>query len=326
MKTYRTPRPAFTLTELLVTMLISLTIMAIALPLVKFNLDESRVREASRQLNAMFAKAKAQAALLGRPVGIVFERDSATNSRCTQLHLAEIPLPFAGAVLNSRCRFTGTGPYTVEFVSGSTGTTADTTSTAMLSTLITNGAKCAIRFDFKGPLYQGTANVSGTNVTVVLNSTTPLPPINATQNLSYQLYREPQRINNQELELSRGTYIALDQSGFGGNGTQFTPLNAMDTTGVAVMFSPAGHVSSAYASGLASSPHAPDSTVHFLVVRERNAATSTNPMTDLNKPINDPTNLWVSVGHLSGAVTTSDNQPGASPRYYAQRHDVRGGR
>jgi hypothetical protein len=278
------------------------------------------VREASRQINAFFAKAKAQAALTGRPVGVVFERDAINNTRSTQLHLAEIPLPFAGASFDSRCRVTGSGPYSIEFVIGTTGATPDTTSAGMLQTLAANGSKCAVRLDYKGPLYQGTVNFSGMNVTIVLDPITPAPAVNSTQNPAYQLYRQPQRINNQELELSRGTYIALDQSGFGGTGKQFAPLNSMDVSGVAIMFSPAGHVSSVYASGLASSPYAPDSTLHFLCVRERNEANAVNPMLD-------PTNLWVSVGHLSGTITTSDNYPVANQeRSYAQRHDVRGGR
>src|SRR5689334_13735829 len=65
-------RPALTLIELLVTIVIMVTVLAGVLPLVSPNNNSRKIREGSRQLNTLFSQAQAQAARDGRPVGVAF--------------------------------------------------------------------------------------------------------------------------------------------------------------------------------------------------------------------------------------------------------------
>lgn len=99
---WRQQRSGMTLVELLVTMGIAVLLLAIALPTVKFTLDSSRVREASRQVNTFIAGAKVRAATSGRSVGIWLERDAINPNSCSKLYLAEVPLPYAGQLVDSR--------------------------------------------------------------------------------------------------------------------------------------------------------------------------------------------------------------------------------
>ena len=69
----RLPAAAYTLIELLVVMVILVILIATALPLAKRVMDNDRIREASRQLNAYFAMAKTHAVRTGRPCGLLFE-------------------------------------------------------------------------------------------------------------------------------------------------------------------------------------------------------------------------------------------------------------
>jgi prepilin-type N-terminal cleavage/methylation domain-containing protein len=330
MRKISTCRRAFSLTELLVTIAIALTLLAVALPMVKFSLEEGRVREASRQINAFLAKAKAQSALTGRPHGVIFRRYASDGNRCTELSLAEIPAPFGGATTESRVRATGgaTGPWTVTFVTEPRGD-ADSTSTGILNTMLKTGDRFAIRIDYKGPLYSGTVTGSGYQLDA---NQSPAPPVPVYNGHPYQLYRQPQAIHNQQLELPQSTYIALNQSGYGSSISQSSTTGrdfqstAGDMEPVIMMFGPSGNVSSVHTRG--SHIEVPTATAHFLVVRFRN---DKNPP----PPIEDQTNLWVSVGASAGTITTNDNGGDLNkngtvaddePRYYAVRHDLRGGR
>jgi prepilin-type N-terminal cleavage/methylation domain-containing protein len=62
-----------TLIELLVTIVILVTLLAAVLPAVSPNNDARKIREASRQLNTLFAQAQAQAARDNRVVGVGFD-------------------------------------------------------------------------------------------------------------------------------------------------------------------------------------------------------------------------------------------------------------
>ena len=65
-------RPGLTLIELLITIVIMVTVLAGALPLLSPNNNSRKLREASRQLNSLLSQAQAQAARDGRPVGVAF--------------------------------------------------------------------------------------------------------------------------------------------------------------------------------------------------------------------------------------------------------------
>jgi len=75
---------------------------------VKYSLDESKIRESSRQLNSFFSWAKARAAL-NRPavrnLGLRTEQignGTPGTFQTTQLYLAEIPPSYSGDVVEAR--------------------------------------------------------------------------------------------------------------------------------------------------------------------------------------------------------------------------------
>src|SRR5947208_3352673 len=62
----------FTLLEMMIVIAIMLLLVIATLPRLKQALDESKVRESSRQLSSHFSLAKARAASTGRPCGLWF--------------------------------------------------------------------------------------------------------------------------------------------------------------------------------------------------------------------------------------------------------------
>jgi hypothetical protein len=145
---------------------IMVMLMAITLPAVKQVIKDSGTREASRQLNAYFAMAKARALLTGRPCGVMMRCDLPIGigpdpggslssmpdwpaRQVTQLYLAEVPPPYAGGSSNSRGRIKISPilPATYEFIP------TDTNEILYLAGLIELGERFTIRFDYKGPWY-----------------------------------------------------------------------------------------------------------------------------------------------------------------------------
>src|SRR5204863_1090153 len=108
------PRRAYTLIEMLIVVAIMIMLVAISLPVAKKVMDGSQGREASRQLNAYFAMAKARALQTGCPCGVYFPfpnpplghiDPTLTAAKLptywpvrsvTQVFLAEVPAPYAG--------------------------------------------------------------------------------------------------------------------------------------------------------------------------------------------------------------------------------------
>jgi type II secretory pathway pseudopilin PulG len=95
-----------TLVELLVVVMIMIILLGIAVPLMKPQLEDRRIREASRQLNAFMAAAQARAAATGRSVGISFSRTDNANSNISyQVYFAETPAPYVGDTTSARAVF-----------------------------------------------------------------------------------------------------------------------------------------------------------------------------------------------------------------------------
>jgi type II secretory pathway pseudopilin PulG len=96
-----------TLVELMVVVMIMVILLGIAVPLMKPQLADRRIREASRQLNAFIAAAQARAAASGRSVGVWFARtDNTDASICYQVYFAESPAPYVGDTTSARAAFT----------------------------------------------------------------------------------------------------------------------------------------------------------------------------------------------------------------------------
>jgi type II secretory pathway pseudopilin PulG len=96
-----------TLVELLVVVMIMVILLGIAVPLMKPQLADRRIREASRQLNAFIAAAQARAAASGRSVGVWFARTDDVNANISyQIYYAETPPPYVGDTTDARAVFT----------------------------------------------------------------------------------------------------------------------------------------------------------------------------------------------------------------------------
>src|SRR5437016_5370562 len=68
------PRPAMTLIELLIVIVIITTLVSAAIPLMAPTNDDRRLREASRAVNSFLAAAQARAIAIQRPVGVGIKR------------------------------------------------------------------------------------------------------------------------------------------------------------------------------------------------------------------------------------------------------------
>lgn len=96
-----------TLVELLVVTFILLLFVSAAVPLLSPNNSDRKIREASRQVNAYIAEARALAAAKGRPVGIYLDRSNAASegsrdtNLITRLQLAEVPPNYSGDTLTA---------------------------------------------------------------------------------------------------------------------------------------------------------------------------------------------------------------------------------
>jgi prepilin-type N-terminal cleavage/methylation domain-containing protein len=391
-------RPGMTLVELLVTMGIAVVLLAIALPTIKFTLDSSRVREASRQINTYISGAKARAATTGRPVGIWLERDLTNFNSCSRLFLAEAPQYYAGdAVDGSRLgtetsnqdlsAYLGAGAvakyrlvHPVPLPMGAMNNNPAQGNNSSLAVLIDKAndpdlikrlnSRFQIRFNYQGPwfhgirvddqfyLYAGGLNGAGgyDESYDLLVTRGAVPPANGAP---YQIQRAPRRSDASGLELPRGTAIDLAYSGLGGSGHEMRATSATKIVNgsgtliglypVILMIQPSGSVTEIYVD---SKENDLTSTVHLLASRVERIIDYTSDTATMDAPylfpaetdlsvlrtkynLFDPENLWVSIGHRSGAVTTVENFPSDSVNTYpaaitqarsvASTHQAKGG-
>jgi hypothetical protein len=232
-------------------MTIMLLLVVIALPTVKRVMEDGNVREASRQLNAYFAMAKARALQTGRPCGVMMICELPTGftdvtpvqnqipawptKQITRMYLAEVPPLYSGSTIGAVAKIwdpTGGGgqrQFTPITFSNGVETVDSGLEGPLLLNLIVPGETFLVRFSNKGEWYQclrGVANNSAgyTNPSVLyfLGNALTFPPgyndtpIYSTGAKTYQIARLARRIGN-PLELSTGTCIDLAYSGMGPN-------------------------------------------------------------------------------------------------------------
>ncbi len=287
-------RAALTLVELLVVIGVASLLLAAAVPLLRLGLQDRKIREAARQVNAFIARAKARAAELGRPVGVLIRRANPAFANGSfysqQLFLAESPPPYAGddstafAIIPSPtdANIDGTpdfGPFSAQLQSS-----------ALAMLFVTPGD--LIQFEFHQPLYEikslsqpDPSNQPGT-VDVVfaplrIPSSTPPPPASGNRPIPFQIYRSPIQLgaisttgqtvirsSGAPLDLPNGVVIDLTVSGMEPSLNQFTaadpsdsdtwtPSPVPDTTDVVVMFAPDGSVDRVYHGVYTSAPGGP---------------------------------------------------------------------
>ena len=216
-------RRGLTLVELLAVIAVMAILMSVAIPVIRPALKDRKLRESARLINAYCAGVQARATELGRPVGIVLSRGT-TNARgiyqCTEIFTAEVPLPYAGDLIDSKALVTQAGAvWTVSFPNN-----------PFFNTLLRPQELFALKLDYKHPLYQ--CRRSGDQQAVIDNGTLDLcgPPRQLVKTdgspkrgVPFQILRSPARSSAAPLQLPRGVAIDLSISGMGFRGTRFNP-------------------------------------------------------------------------------------------------------
>jgi prepilin-type N-terminal cleavage/methylation domain-containing protein len=288
-------RRGMTLVELLVVVAIVVILFATAIPIMRPALKDRKLREASRQINTYIINAKARAAESGRPCGIWVVRNNDNPSLVDssyQIFIAETPIPFAGDTLNANCTL---------FDSVGNDGFVDAVEFTDIYDVVKTGD--LIQIDFKGPKYSLTVTQPGGTKRVSLSvpplSGYSLPRMRASGVAPFQVFRQPIRSSIPPLELPNGIVIDLGWSGIGYVGQEMASAVA-GTSDVVVMFAPTGAVDRVYGFSTAL-----PGTIHFLVGRVEQVTQLAESSAKTN--IVDGTASWVSIGHLTGTVTTSEN-------------------
>ena len=287
-------RRGLTLVELLTVIGVIVILLAIAIPLMRFDIEDRHIREASRGVNAYIVAAQSRAAERNRAVGVWIERRDGSPSESIRLYTAEVPPPYIGDTSDARAsiQLPQNGNFQVAF---------PRQLSTLIPALIAQGD--VIRFDYKGPYYRITNDPSQTPPTqpvVVFRLDGQAPPSAVNTELPFQILRQPVKSGVSNLELPRTASIDLNLSGFGAvDGlNRFAPANQNDTSPVVIMFSPSGRVDHVR---VRNTIVVPQETLHLLIGRDERI--------DLAAPaqnLDELTNLWVSVGAQTGSTSTAE--------------------
>jgi len=338
-----------TLMELLVVVAVMVILLGAALPLLKIGLAGRRTREVSRQLGTYVELAKSASAETGRESGLILQVDTLPENGLpyvSQLFLAETPRPYAGDIVSARATIMSANTARFNDVASLPQLTyADSQS---LPFLVRPGDR--IKFDYRGILYNITA--VNADYTIVFSGL-PSPPVGVS--LPYQIFRRPEKSSSAPMQLSSGAVIDLSMSGFGlAEESIFdkTTVSGVisEVESVAILFSPSGDMTRVLVNRIQTDTNAspatvvpetkliiPTGTLHLLIggidgVLLDDIA-NVNVGDDLETNIENPDNLWVSIGHQSGRATTAENgwtqgSPLSMPlaRQFAQSSEAMGGR
>lgn len=323
----RNERSGLTLVELLVVIGIMLVLASVAIPTVRFLTRDREIREATRSVNTFIESARNDALATGR-AGFMLERSDNDYNKSLKLFKVKFPPPYSGdtfgALAHTR-RVNQVSNYAYLPLS--------------VNTLFETGAIQAgdeIQFDNKGAWYL-IYFINGSQASPVpdfFDGTTPCYEVQFQLNnypglphgafTSYQIRRQPVKNNSSWVDLPKGTFVDLNQSGFAvrdvtkddlskghllGGGDEF----ASEPTGhppkafpVAVTFRSDGEIEKVYfqyydsADNLQIYAGPPPASVFFLVAFD-NLQSETQPVNSLLQL----SNAWVSISRGHGKVTTA---------------------
>jgi len=152
-------RSGVTLVEIMIVVVILVLVASVAIPAVRFNFEDKKVRETARQLNAYFAGAKAQAAERNRQVAVWLERTPGNLNQVISVYSAEVPLPYSGDLIDSRA-YVRKNPGLNPLVVGSQWEVVFDVSPVIKSGMLTHSRTLVglnetflIRFNYKGAVY-----------------------------------------------------------------------------------------------------------------------------------------------------------------------------
>ncbi|MEX2187974.1 MAG: type II secretion system protein [Pirellulales bacterium] len=274
-------RRGFTLIEIMVVLVIVMLLAGMILTAVRPALEARRMREAARTVTTMFYQAKARAVETGRPFGVIIERSENSDPQAPTartLYFAESPPIYAGDTVNARAQIKPGGNCEL---------------TGANTSLIEEGD--FIRFNFQDPIYE-IISVGGAQLQFASRSVPflPKPSGDAPMSVPFQILRKPRKAIGVPVQLTGNVVVDLSKSGVGATGVDF---NEQGSKRVVIMFSPSGHVDRIYKNEKSS--EIPLGPIYLLLGRAEKAGTGEN--------LEDRMNLWVSIGNLSGLVTSAPN-------------------
>ncbi len=329
-----------TLVELLIVVTIMTILLAVAIPRIRPAFQDRNLREAARQVNTFIAGARARAQAVGRPVGVWIEQidTSETGARSAQqLYMAEVAAPFSGGILGARVTVQPVGitltspPNPPAFANVPLGrlyfwTEAgmpNPSDAAMLANLIEVGEVFTIQFDHRGGVYQGIrATNSASDPYSPYVFLIPIPggpppgtahpasvPAPLGTGLPFGVTRGPVRSAVNPITLPADVVIDLSVSGVGSTGNEFNPAVPVPTvkTPVIITFTPTGGVDFVFAGNRS---YRPFGAIHLLIGRRAevfNPATTNFADPTLEANLTNPAYFWVSIGHRTGRIVTTNN-------------------
>ena len=152
-------RPGVTLIEIMIVVVILVLVASVAIPAIRFNFEDKKVRETARQLNAYFAGAKAQAAERNRQVAVWLERTPGNLNQCIAVYSAEVPLPYSGDWYDARSYVRKNHNLNAAIVGSQWEVVFESSPTLKCGMLTHSHALVApndtflIRFNYKGAVY-----------------------------------------------------------------------------------------------------------------------------------------------------------------------------
>lgn len=311
-------RNGMTLTELLVVIMILVLLLGVSLPMMRTGLEGRAVREASRQLNTYVQLAKSRAAETGRPVGLWLDTVTLPAEEsfdpnlplryADQLFLAETPPPYAGDIFGARVQvFENTNAN----IDGDYVASSSDGYSSALPDLVQAGAR--IKFDFKGPAYPITdiwpaAAHEGGERRIFFTPEPHQPPPRLLDpgdvGVPYQIFRSPQRSSSTPLSLASGVVIDLTNSGYGLVDREF----GLYATPMVILFNPSGGIDAVLGND---AWFIPPGAIHLQIGSLANLMEPGQHSSEgygvYNRNLEDTSNLWVTIGHRSGRVTSAEN-------------------
>ena len=297
-------RAAFTLVELLVVVTILLMLMGLAAAFVSPLREGRDIREAARQVNTYLTAAQSRAIELQRPVAVSVRplRDDNGNvllQAALELWMAEVPEPYTG---DHHLAY-------AEIVSLEPVVTLHGVSNHPTNPIYHNvDGNDFIRFDGKGPRYQIASwfrvpadDADTDKIQIMLYEKTTYHTryfaggSQVPTRVPFQIFRYGRPLQSLVSPLQLPPTVAIDMAncGLGRTGVLTVP----DMT---ILFSPAGGVERFIFNGMFARP---TSAFHLLLGR-----------IDQLGPGNlaDGNSRWISIRHLTGRITTSENKPAAT--------------
>lgn len=300
-----------TLIELLVVVSILVLLGAVVIPGMAPNLETRRLREAARGVDTFLAAAKARAIRNGRPVGVMITPLENNVRAALMLSLAEVPEVYAGDLYSSTARVRVEADGTLQAV---------TSEQLGLGDIIGQGD--LIQFDQKGYFYRILSLSNNTTFTLVADKrggvyNWPNTPFFSGP-MPFKIYRAPVVYSNLfgQIGVAGGTAstfqmpegIAIDLAGSVFPGAVVNVPDAPNNvlSPITIVFSPAGGVTAIYSNQ--STRYLPAGPIHLLIGKIKNIQATEEGVPPIRNWL-DTTNLYVSIGHLTGQITTTEVAP-----------------